>query len=140
MSTSPPPNRSAIARQLTRLATFLQQAVHDPAHVSLRRGLRAALVIPLLLGSGIALGLGPSVATFVVFGGMALLVLADFGGQTRSRLLAYLTTAIVGVPLIVVGTLASGNIWAAAPPATSPALDWRNARRDVPPRADGIAA
>ena len=44
---------------------------------------------------------------------MALLVFADFGGVTRSRVLAYVTAAVVGVPLIVIGTFASGNVWTA---------------------------
>jgi hypothetical protein len=87
----------------------LQQAVHDPGHVSLRRGLRAAVVLPLLLASGTRLaGPGQSVSAFLVFGAMSLLVLADFGGPSRSRVLAYLTTVLVGIPLVAVGTLTLG--------------------------------
>jgi uncharacterized membrane protein YccC len=98
---------------LTRRLYFLPRAIHDPGHVSLRRGLRAALVVSLLLAFATRLGLDQSFATFLVFGGMALLVLADFGGPSRSRVLAYLTTVLVGIPLVAVGTLASGNVWTA---------------------------
>jgi uncharacterized membrane protein YccC len=56
------------------------------------------------------LNLGQQYATFLVFGAMALLVFADFGGRTRDRLLAYVLTALGGVLLIVVGTLASASL------------------------------
>jgi hypothetical protein len=63
------------------------------------------VVLPLLLASGTRLaGPGQSVSAFLVFGAMSLLVLADFGGQTRSRAMAYITTTLLGVPLVVVGT------------------------------------
>jgi hypothetical protein len=96
--------------RFTRRLYFLASAVHDPGRVSLRRGLRAALIVSLLLAFATWLGLDQSFATFLVFGGMALLVLADFGGPSRSRVLAYLTTVLVGIPLVAVGTLASGNV------------------------------
>src|SRR3954452_8857681 len=86
---------------------------HDPGSASLRRGLRAAVVVPTLLGCATLLAVPPSVATFLVFGAMALLVFADFGGMTRSRVTAYTLAALAGVPLIVVGTLASASIWGA---------------------------
>jgi hypothetical protein len=85
---------------LARRLYFLPRAIHDPGHVSLRRGLRAALIVSLLLAFATRLGLDQSFATFLVFGGMALLVLADFGGPSRSRVLAYLTTVLVGIPLV----------------------------------------
>jgi hypothetical protein len=39
------------------------------------------LAVSLLLAFATRLGLDQSFATFLVFGGMALLVLADFGGR-----------------------------------------------------------
>jgi uncharacterized membrane protein YccC len=107
------PDRAGIVRQLTRGSAFLLHTVHDPGLVSLRRGLRAALIMPLLLAGASVLSVGQSAATFLVFGSMALLVFADFGGPTRSRVQAYVTTVIVGVPLLVIGTLASGTVWTA---------------------------
>jgi uncharacterized membrane protein YccC len=95
---------------LTRAPGFLLQSVHDPGHTSLRRGLRAGLVVPLLLASAMVAHVGAAFSTFLVFGAMALLVFADFGGQARPRVLAYLLTALAGIPLIVIGTLASNSV------------------------------
>ena len=91
----------------------LPSIAHDPGSASLRRGLRAAVIVPLLLGAATLLAVQQSVATFLVFGVMALLVFADFGGKTRSRVRAYILAALAGVPLIVVGTLASASVWIA---------------------------
>jgi uncharacterized membrane protein YccC len=95
---------------LTRAPGLLLQSVHDPGHTSLRRGLRAGLIVPPLLACAIVAQLGASFTTFLVFGAMALLVFADFGGKARPRVLAYALTALAGMPLIVIGTLASNNV------------------------------
>jgi uncharacterized membrane protein YccC len=95
------------------LRVALLSIAHDPGSVSLRRGLRAAVIVPLLLGAATLLAVPQSVAIFLVFGVMALLVFADFGGKTRSRVSAYILAALAGVPLIVVGTLASASVWIA---------------------------
>ncbi len=95
---------------LTRAPNLLLQSVHDPGHTSLRRGLRAGLIVPLLLASAMVAQVGASFSTFLVFGAMALLVFADFGGKTGPRVLAYTLTALAGVPLIVIGTLTFDNV------------------------------
>jgi uncharacterized membrane protein YccC len=95
------------------LRLALSSIAHDPGSTSLRRGLRAAVVVPLLLGSATLLAIEQSVATFLVFGVIALLVFADFGGSARSRVSAYIVAAFAGVPLIVIGTLASASVWVA---------------------------
>ncbi len=87
--------------------------MHDPGHTSLRRGLRAGIIVPLLLAFAMISGFTGSYATFLVFGAMALLVFADFGGTTRPRVMAYALAALAGVPLIVIGTLASDNVGSA---------------------------
>src|SRR5256714_5866683 len=56
----------------------------------------------------------PETATFAAFGSFAILVLADFGGPRRARLVAYLALAGAGAVLIVLGTLCSRNAWVAA--------------------------
>src|SRR3977135_4002978 len=77
--------------------------------IALRRGARAALVIPpafflarFLFGEAQAL-------IFIVFGCFALLVMADFGGPRRARALAYLATVTAGAVLVALGTLASAT-------------------------------
>ncbi|MBV9329151.1 MAG: FUSC family protein [Chloroflexi bacterium] len=95
---------------LTHAPGLLLESVHDPGYASLRRGLRAGVVVPSLLGFATIMDLGRAFSTFLVFGAMALLVFADFGGKTRDRLLAYVLTALAGIVLIVIGTLASVSL------------------------------
>jgi uncharacterized membrane protein YccC len=52
-------------------------------------------------------------ALFAAFGSIAMLVLIEFTGPTRSRFVAYLALACVGAGNIVLGTLCSRNTWLA---------------------------
>src|SRR5256884_6623735 len=56
----------------------------------------------------------PQTSIFAAFGSFALLVLVEFGGPPRTRLLAYLGLACVGASFITLGTLCSRNPWLAA--------------------------
>src|ERR1700680_1268729 len=56
----------------------------------------------------------PQNAVFAAFGSFAMLVLVDFRGSLRARFAAYLSLAVAGVVLIVLGTLCSRNAWLAA--------------------------
>jgi len=56
----------------------------------------------------------PQTAIFAAFGSFAMLVLVEFTGPTRSRLVAYLVLACVGAGNIVLGTFCSRNAWLAA--------------------------
>ena len=56
----------------------------------------------------------PQTAVFAAFGSFAMLVLADFAGPMRSRLIAFLGLAGAGAVNIVIGTLCSRNAWVAA--------------------------
>jgi uncharacterized membrane protein YccC len=56
----------------------------------------------------------PQTSTFAAFGSFAILVLADFSGPRRDRLVAYLALALTGATLIALGTLCSRNPWLAA--------------------------
>jgi uncharacterized membrane protein YccC len=81
----------------------------NPDPVALRRGGRAALVIPvalLIARFGVA---DPQALIFVVFGCFALLVMADFGGPRRTRVVAYLATMFVGAALVALGTIVSAT-------------------------------
>jgi uncharacterized membrane protein YccC len=86
----------------------------DPGLVSLRRAVRAAIVIPAAFAFARYVLADLQVATFVVFGGFALLVLADFGGTRRPRAAAYIVTTLVGAGLITIATLASPVAWVGA--------------------------
>jgi len=85
----------------------------DPGWTSLRRGLRVAIVVPPLAAfAGTILG-DPAASTFAVFGAFSLLGLADFGGPTIPRARAYGGAALVGMVLVLLGTLASQTAWSA---------------------------
>lgn len=55
----------------------------------------------------------PNTTLFSAFGSFAVLVLADFGGAWRTRLVAYLSLVVVGAVLISLGTLCSETPWLA---------------------------
>jgi len=86
----------------------------DPGLVALRRGARAALVIPLAVLFGQVVVGDPQNLIFIVFGCFALLVMADFSGPLPRRSLAYLGTTAAGAVLIALGTLASPTAIGAA--------------------------
>src|SRR5712691_6265650 len=80
-----------------------------PNPVAWRRGARAALVIPIaLLFARLVVG-DAQALIFIVFGCFALLVMADFGGARRARLLAYLGAVVAGAILVGLGKLASAT-------------------------------
>jgi hypothetical protein len=56
----------------------------------------------------------PQASLFAAFGSFAMLVLVEFGGPRRTRLVAYLALAAVGAAFIVLATLCSRDAWLAA--------------------------
>jgi uncharacterized membrane protein YccC len=88
--------------------------ISDPGLSSLKSAARAAIVMPAVFALADQVIKQPQTAVFAAFGSFAMLVLVDFGGSPRARLTAYLSLAVAGVVLIVVGTLCSGNAWLAA--------------------------
>src|SRR5580693_3980940 len=81
--------------------------VKAPGRVALTRSIRAAVVMPGVFGLTHVLFANPQVSLFGAFGSFALLLLVDFPGRTRTRLLSYVVLALVGFPFIAVGTVAS---------------------------------
>jgi uncharacterized membrane protein YccC len=92
----------------------LRLQLADPGLFSLKRALRAAIVMPCVFAFADKVIKDPQTATFSAFGSFAILVLADFGGSRRARLVAYLVLAGAGAVLIVLGTLCSRDPWVAA--------------------------
>jgi uncharacterized membrane protein YccC len=88
--------------------------VHDPGLVSLRSAVRAAIVMPAVFAFADKVIGDPQVATFAAFGSFAVLVLVEFGGPLRSRLIAYSSLAVAGAANITIGTLCSRDEWLAA--------------------------
>jgi uncharacterized membrane protein YccC len=75
---------------------------------------RAAIVIPAVFALADKVIAQPQTSLFAAFGSFALLVLTDFAGPPRPRLLAYLGLGCVGAVYITLGTLCSRNEWLAA--------------------------
>jgi uncharacterized membrane protein YccC len=88
--------------------------ISDPGLTSLKSAARPAIVMPAMFALADQVIKQPQTAIFAAFGSFAFLVLVDFGGPPRTRLTAYLSLAVAGVVLIVVGTLCSENAWLAA--------------------------
>src|SRR4051812_26474231 len=84
----------------------------DPGNLAFARGLRATLVAPALFAIALEGFDNPAFATMAVFGAVAALVFADFGGPVAGRLRAYAATAVAGALLLAAGTFASGStVW-----------------------------
>jgi hypothetical protein len=87
-------------------------AMADPAAV--RSAARAAIVMPAVFALADKVIGKPQTSLFAAFGSFGLLVLVEFTGPPRTRLLAYLGLASVGAAFITLGTLCSRNAWLAA--------------------------
>jgi uncharacterized membrane protein YccC len=86
----------------------------DPGLIGLKSAVRAAIVMPSVFAFAHQVIGDPQTSLFAAFGSFAVLVFADFGGDRRARLVAYLALAAVGAAFIAVGTLCSRNPWLAA--------------------------
>src|SRR5262249_23270874 len=86
---------------------------HDPGLASLKSAARAAIVLPSVFAFTDKVIANPQVATFAAFGSFALLVLVEFSGPFRSRLIAYLGLAAAGPGDMRIGTLCSNDVWLA---------------------------
>jgi Fusaric acid resistance protein-like len=87
---------------------------HDAGYSALRRAGRAALVMPAMFALGDKVIADPVIATFAAFGSFAMLLLVDFSGSIRERLLAQAGLGLACAVLICLATLASRTTWLAA--------------------------
>jgi uncharacterized membrane protein YccC len=85
--------------------------MHVSWDATAKRSIRAAIVIPGLFAFADKVIGNPNVATFASIGSFSVLLLADFGGPLRRRLIAYASLAVVGVVFITIGTLSSRTTW-----------------------------
>src|SRR5215472_8715674 len=86
----------------------------DPDLANLRVAARVAVMQPLVFAFGLLVLRSAQMTLFAAFAVFGLLVLTNFGGRPRNRLIAYLVTTLVGGLLVAVGTTASANLWTAA--------------------------
>jgi uncharacterized membrane protein YccC len=87
---------------------------HDPGYAALRRAARAAVIMPAMFAIGDKVIANPILATFAAFGSFAMLLLVDFSGPIRDRVLAQSALVVACAGLIALGTLASRSTVAAA--------------------------
>ncbi|HEX2902377.1 MAG TPA: FUSC family protein [Jatrophihabitans sp.] len=85
----------------------------DAGLTALRRAARTAIVMPLMFALGTQVLHNANLATFAAFGSFAMLLLADFGGRMRERLLAQLALVLTGGVFVCLGTLVSRPTWLA---------------------------
>src|ERR1700730_14004567 len=97
---------------LMRPLRWLGERDHDLA--ALRRAARTALVMPALFALGDKVIGNPSLATFAAFGSFAMLLLVDFPGPIKDRVLNQAALGVSCAVLICLGTLASRTPWIAA--------------------------
>ncbi len=79
----------------------------DPGYLAVKRSVRAAVVMPAVFGFTHLVFPNPQVALFGAFGSFALLLLVDFPGRPRTKLVSYLALFAVGSCFVVIGTVVS---------------------------------
>ena len=78
------------------------------------RAARATIVVPALFALSDKVIDNPQVALFATFGGFATLVIANFGGTRKDKLIAHTGLAVTGSLALIIGTLVSSTTWLAA--------------------------
>jgi uncharacterized membrane protein YccC len=81
----------------------------DPDRLVVKRSLRAAIVMPSIFAIAHAAFSNPQVDLFAAFGSFALLLLVEFTGPLRTRVVSYLGMFAVASGLIALGTAVSTN-------------------------------
>jgi len=82
----------------------------DPGLLAVKRSVRAAVVWPLVFAlAHLLFSSSAQVGLVAAFGSFALLLLVDFRGSPRTRLVSYLVLFAVGSCFITLGTLASNQ-------------------------------
>lgn len=79
----------------------------DPGLLAVKRSIRAAVIMPTVFGLTHVLFTNSQISLFGAFGSFSLLLLVDFPGPTRTRLVSYVALVVLGACFITVGTVAS---------------------------------
>lgn len=85
---------------------------HDPEGNAGHKAVKVAIAVTVGLAIGTAIG-NPQMSLFASFGGIAMLLFADFPGSRGARLGAYLALYAAGLLLIALGTVMSHVAWVA---------------------------
>jgi uncharacterized membrane protein YccC len=98
-ATSPPPRRR------TGVARWIRSK--DPDLLVVKRSVRAAVVVPSVFAIAHVAFSNPQVELFGAFGSFALLLLVEFTGRPRARIVGYSGLYVVGACFTVIGTVVS---------------------------------
>jgi uncharacterized membrane protein YccC len=79
----------------------------DPGYLAIKKSARAAIVMPSVFALAHWLFSNPQVGLFGAFGSFSLLLLADFPGPPRTRVVSYVALWLVGSGFIALGTAVS---------------------------------
>jgi hypothetical protein len=107
------PTRAAVT-MIRPSAAMTWLRTHDPGYAAARRAARAALIMPTMFVLGGKVIGNPTLATFAAFGSFAMLLLVDFQGQVKDRVLDQAALGIVCAALICLATVVSRTTWLAA--------------------------
>ena len=86
----------------------MRLTIDDPGHLALRRGIRAAVALPIGLATALYVIHDVKGVIFTLFGIVGLLISADFAGSAIQRLGSYLLTGVAGTVTLIIG-------WAISP-------------------------
>lgn len=87
--------------------------MHDPGHVALHRGIRAALGVPLSMGLCLWLLPGTPAGLIAGFAVLTTVAIADFGGVRIDQARAVGGTTVAGIVVLTIGVLAGDRLWSA---------------------------
>ena len=102
---SEPSNAQEAQRSCTQRVNWLRG--RDPDGLAMKRSARAAVVLPCAFGLAHLAFSDPQVSLFAAFGSFALLLLVEFRGKPRTRLVSYVALLVVGACLVPLGTALS---------------------------------
>lgn len=78
--------------------------------MALRRGIRAAIGVPIASAFALMILPGSPAALVSAFGSLCLIAICDFGGSLGRRLLSLLGAGVAGAVIVAVGIVASHNV------------------------------
>jgi uncharacterized membrane protein YccC len=100
-----PSDAAAVRSTWTQPVTWLREK--DPEGLAMKRSVRAAIVLPCAFGLAHLAFSDPQVSLFAAFGSFALLLLVEFQGKPRTRLVSYIALLLAGACLVLLGTALS---------------------------------
>jgi uncharacterized membrane protein YccC len=106
-------NVASILSKISRSSMLNWCRKHDPGLMALRRGSRAALLMPVIFFTADKLINSTTFALFASFGSLTSLLLVSFSGTKRQQLIEAGAMICVELIFLCIGTVASKTTWLA---------------------------